>query len=388
MLLPRTRKPMARYQDGQLIERPRAWYARWYEDVVGPDGKIHRERRYRNIGDKRTLPNKRAAQRRLAAILSEVNSEGYRPRQGGTFGEFAGKWKTAVLPLRKKSSQSSDRSILKVHLIPEFGRMGFTEITAEVLQFYVSKHTASAKTVTNIVKLMESMWTTARSWGYTSTNPFEGLKLPAFVKGNAYCFSAEEMLLILKEASGWHHTFLRILAQTGIRPGELCGLRREDVKGRVLHVRQSAWRTQVQTPKTPNAVRRFPIGQGLAQELDEWIRKAPKNDLGLVFASKQGQPLDMDNFRKRVLRPILEKTGILAKIEAAKVRGGNYAFRHGAATNMDGLAVPIKTRQAMLGHARAETTLEHYTHPIDSAALAASDALEAMVSPADGEAIQ
>ena len=76
-----------------------------------------------------------------------------------------------------------------------------------------------------------------------------------------------------------------------------------------------------------------------------------------------GKPLSMDNFRQRVLEPILVELGIRAKMDALGIkRCGNYAFRHMNATFMDGMQVPLKTRQSRLGHARIETTMRHYTH--------------------------
>jgi integrase len=49
---------------------------------------------------------------------------------------------------------------------------------------------------------------------------------------------------------------------------------------------------------------------------------------------------------------VLEKLGL---------EGGTHAFRHGAATLMDELNVPMKIRQSRLGHVDPETTL-NYSH--------------------------
>jgi integrase len=57
---------------------------------------------------------------------------------------------------------------------------------------------------------------------------------------------------------------------------------------------------------------------------------------------------------KRRLKPLLEKLGIR--------RGGLHAFRHGNATLMDRLGVPMKVRQQRLGHSDAKMTLGTYTH--------------------------
>ena len=58
------------------------------------------------------------------------------------------------------------------------------------------------------------------------------------------------------------------------------------------------------------------------------------------------------NFVKRVLKPVLDALGL---------KGGLHGFRHGNATAMDSLHVPMATRQARLGHVDGDTTM-NYTH--------------------------
>ena len=93
----------------------------------------------------------------------------------------------------------------------------------------------------------------------------------------------------------------------------------------------------------------------------------------------------MDNFRQRVLNPILAELGIDKKLERLGIeRCGNYAFRHMNATLMDTINTPMKTRMKRLGHAQIETTLKHYTHAVDADDLAAADAIGALLSPKGG----
>ena len=95
----------------------------------------------------------------------------------------------------------------------------------------------------------------------------------------------------------------------------------------------------------------------------------------------------MDNFRNRVLNPILKELGIDNKLGGR--RCGNYAFRHMNATLMDQLNVPMKTRQKRLGHADEQTTLKHYTHAIDADDRMAADRIGALLVANNGmEAVQ
>jgi len=93
----------------------------------------------------------------------------------------------------------------------------------------------------------------------------------------------------------------------------------------------------------------------------------------------------MDNFRNRVLNPLLKQLGIDKKPKAMGIkRCGNYAFRHMNATVMDEIGTPLKTRQHRLGHARIETTMAHYTHEVDADDGDAAEAIGSMLSPTAG----
>jgi integrase len=90
----------------------------------------------------------------------------------------------------------------------------------------------------------------------------------------------------------------------------------------------------------------------------------------------------MDNFRNRVLNPLLKQLEVDKKLKWMGIRRcGNYAFRHMNATVMDEIGTPLKTRQHRLGHARIETTMVHYTHRVDADDRGAAEAIGSMLSP-------
>lgn len=373
-----------RYQRGQLIREGSNWLGRWREDVV-VGGAVKRVHKKQFIGTTEDFPTKRLAERELERRLAPINSMDYRPTPVMTFEQFAEKWKKSVMVTHKPSTQSSERSHLKKVLVPAFGSLRLRDISPEMVQKWVSESQASPKTTRNLVMTLRSVWATATDWGYVSHDPFKGLKLPDLVEASVYNFTVEEALAIIDKADGKWKTFFRILAETGMRPGELAGLRASDVGTHSLRVAQSVWQQQVQTPKTNRAIRTFAISSALAEE----IQRLPVHDCGLVFATADGKPLSMDWFRESVLEPILKELGIRAKLERMGIkRCGNYAFRHMNATLMDEMQVPLKTRQARLGHAQIETTMKHYTHRVDAEDVRIADALGALLSGAGREMMQ
>lgn len=379
-----------RFQRGQLTREGTGWVARWREDVLLPNGETIRKRRKERLGTIEDYPTKRLAQRALDDRLRDVNSTEYRPTSQITFQAFAKRWLDTVAVQHKPSTQRSEKSVINCQLVPVFGAMSFPQIQAEGLQRYVSMRGGSPNTVRLAVRIMKGMWKTAKAWGYASHNPFEGLKLPRAVKANTYNFTLEETLAIIEKAEEPWKTIFRILAETGMRPGELAGLRISDIDWQLcaLSIKQSVWMSSIQTPKTDSSIRTFPISQSLRDALKVVISRPNKH--GLVFTEDDGSPLVMENFRPRVLKPILEELGIRAKLDALGItRCGNYAFRHMNATIMDQKGVPLATRQARLGHAPgSEITLGHYTHPIENEDREFADYIGALLSPKGNEAIQ
>lgn len=345
-----------RYQGGCVYRRGGQWIGRWREDVINEKGELERPLRY-ETWQVSEYPTKRLVQRELQRKLAEVNARSYRAKPQTHFEVFAEKWKASVLPNLKPSTQSAIKSQLRKWLVPSFGHLPLTHLTGEVLQRFVSTAATSPKTVRNLVSTLRIMWNTARAWKLVEGNPFEDLRLPVRQKPQPRFFTADEMRRIIEAAPEPYKTFFWLAAETGMRAGELCGLTWEDINENecCVRVRQAVWRGRCQTPKTGTAVRTFAISARLHEHLRGIFCATTRPDVRFLFHTSTGSALDGNLIVKRKLRPILEAIGI--------ERCGLHAFRHGNATLLDQANVPMKVRQARLGHADSEMTA-HYTHVI------------------------
>jgi len=349
-----------RYQRGELFlrgKRQKVWVGRWREDILQPDGSTRRPYRSVILGSQKDYPTRKLALRLLEARLTQVNDPAYRPRPEATFQDFAERWQTTVLVQHKPSTQSAMRSHINVTLVPHFGKKMVADLEAspEQIQAWVSGLKCSPKTVRNVVITFRLMWKSARAWGYVKHNPFEDLVLPTRGLVRRFCLSLEEIRRIITAASGPHRTFYWLAAETGLRSGELCALRVEDVDlaGALVRVRQSVWHGKIQTVKSLKGNREFAISPELAKHLREYLKTWRPNQLNLLFATQNGTPWDANLLRKRKFHPLLKRLGI--------PRCGFHAFRHGNSTLLDQLHVPMKLRQERLGHSDARVTMG-YTH--------------------------
>jgi integrase len=254
----RERDSMARrrYQKGQLWLEGKTWYGRWREDVL-VGGVRKRIRRQEAIGSSKDYPTKRLAQRALDDQIAHVNKVSYRPRPTAKFADFARNWEQKVLSQYGDSTAINYRTHIRKHLVPFFGEYPMKDLNPEMVQQFVSGSAASAKTTRNICITLQSMWTTAKAWGYVAHNLMEGVVLPDAKRVQRFFLSQREIQLILVKAKEPYRTWYGLAAETGLRAGELCGLTVDDLdlERGMLQVRQSAWRGKLGDPKTAESIR-------------------------------------------------------------------------------------------------------------------------------------
>ena len=358
-----------RYQKGSVFlrgKRQPVWIGRWLEDEIQPDGMTRRVHRAEvlaafKLEDAERLsiphcPTKRLALRELQLRLDTVNSPCYRARPTATFEQFAARWEATVLAQHKLSTQATIRSHLRKYLVPSFGKCQMRDIHPETVQRFLASLKLSPKTVRNLYATLQMIWKSARAWRYVAHDALDGVVRPKQRKARSFFFTVEETRRILAAAGEPYRTFYWLAAETGMRAGELCGLRVDDLdlQSGVIHVCQSAWHGKLQDPKTENAVRAFALSPQLVAHLKDWLRNWRPNEKRLFFATRNGTPWDANLLRKRKLRPLLRSLAIEG--------GGLHAFRHANSSFMDRLCVPLKVRQHRLGHSDARLMLGIYTH--------------------------
>lgn len=139
---------------------------------------------------------------------------------------------------------------------------------------------------------------------------------------------------------------------TGLRQGELIGLRWRDIdwSSARVRVRRSYVRGEYGTPKSRRSSRSVPLADVVAGELDRHFQtSAYQADDDLVFCHPDtGGPLD----RSRVLK----------RFKAAAARAGLrpmrfHDLRHTFGTRMAAAGVPLRTIQEWMGHRDFKTTL-------------------------------
>src|SRR6202050_1030217 len=347
-----------RYQKGQLLllgSKEKRWFGRWYEDVL-ESGSVRRVRRQEFIGTQKDYPTRKLAIRELDKRLTVVNNPAYRARPTASFAEFAVRWEATVVPQLKASTAINYRSHLRCHLNPFFGAYRLADITPEMVQRFVSNLKVNPLTIHHIFVTLQSLWRSARAWRYVADDVTEGVRLPRRIPAERRHFSIEEMSSIIATAAEPYRTCFWLAAETGMRAGELCGLRWQDVdlEQRLVSVVQTAWQGRIQTPKNAASVRRFSLSAKLIAYLRSRLPSWTPNPYGLIFATRNGTAW-------QCRKPLRQLQSVLKQLQLPNA--GLHAFRHSQITVAERAGVPLKTIQSRVGHSSHETTLL-YSHAV------------------------
>lgn len=148
---------------------------------------------------------------------------------------------------------------------------------------------------------------------------------------------------------------------TGLRVGELCALKWEDIEDNSLTVRRTMQRLKNETsngtelhvgsPKTKTSLRTIPIPSFLL-ELIEPFRK-PELAESYFLAASPDEVIEPRTMQYR-FRRYLKEAGIQ--------KANFHALRHTFATRCVEAGFEIKSLSEILGHANVQTTLNKYVH--------------------------
>jgi len=354
-----------RYQRGSVYQNKAktVWLGNYTEYVLDSDGQEKRVRHELVLGPirraDRIAMSKREAQRALQPYVDRVNSSLSAPareHKSTTLDAFVQIWDRDYLSLSKPSTQSTMRGHVK-RLKSVFGQRDLRQITPADLQRIVASMDADdykPKTIRNLWATVRLIWDAALAQGYVD-RVLPKPRLPRVSRKAPKYFRLEDVAKIIAHSRGEQRVFYWLAAETGLRAGEIAGLRIGDVEPDRISVCQSVWHGRVQAPKSDNALRTIAVSPQLGALLLEQLECQRGKGHDFLFSSSTGSPWDASLFRRRKLKPLLRSLEVR--------EAGFHGFRHFNASLLSSLRIPLKVIQERLGHASAGSlTLDVYTH--------------------------
>lgn len=278
-------------------------------------------------------------------------------------------------PTWKPRTAEGYRRLLDARVIPRWGSTALGDIRrGDIVAWHDEMlKTTSLPTTRRTHAVLRQVLTFAVEREWIAANPAAGRMLAQERREASEAMTVEQMRsVIAKVPEGWRAEMcdmIELAALTGMRRGELCGLRWSDVDrdGKVLHVRRSISQVargepEAVEPKTHQR-RRVPIGDAELAILD----RRPVTAGGYLWSDAPDGSLPWPPNRVTDL-------WIEAR-DAAEVPYRFHDLRHLCATLLLAAGVPVKTVQDRLGHHSAQMTTDVYAHAMPADGHDAADLL-------------
>lgn len=338
-----------RMKDGSIV-----WVAR-YRDHRGAE---HIAKPPWNDG-KGTFKLKRDAQRAIdEAITAKV------PERASSVAGYLSRWLSAR-PRSERTDRTNEgriRNVLDLELegVP-LGEWEMHELRRrhrdELVGLMLTQQGRSAGGARNILRALSAMFEDAITDELATVNPWTGAKVRDDDRRTTArsrvprVWSFDEMHAFAGYAVQ-HEPMVRVLADCGLRIGELFALRRGDLSGGVLAVRGTAWEGRVTgSSEEKNHHREVPVPAGCLAV----IRAMPTRiDSPWLFPSPRGMVWRYSNFQRRVWRPAQQQAGIDPT---------PHEFRHSWVTHLRAAGIDPADLADVAGHS-VETATSRYTHAL------------------------
>jgi len=335
---------------------------------------------------------------RLDALKAQANG-GTLPSTdvaGLTVGAFIDRWLGAVKPNLRERTYVLYRGYCETHFKPALGSKKLAKLSHDDVQAFLNvkrdekrprgkqEKTLAPRTVHHLYRVFGTVLHWGVRKGYITVNPMLRVDAPRVGKVEMTPLTASQTAALLDAANAAGDSLLglwTVAAFTGARKSELLGLTWDDIdlEAATLRIRPSA----VRDVKTPRSRRTLDLdADAIAALLAHRDRQTFQRlaivdgytDLGIVFASERGTPLDQGNVTRRFKRA-LKRAGLPQTTRL-------HDLRHGVATMLLEAGEPVPSVSEYLGHASPAITMTVYAHAVPGAKKRAAERVGAILRSA------
>ncbi len=286
-----------------------------------------------------------------------------------TFEEVAWMWQEEKRHYVKRSTYAAYALLLANHLVPAFGQEH--DVTESMVQdFVLTKldYGLSQKSVKDMLVVMRMVLRYGSKKGYMDYRvidvkfPTERERKEVEVLSRT---SQQKIMKYLTENFSYMNLGIYICLCCGLRIGEICALRWEDIdlKAGVIRISKTIQRIYIKngtdcrteviigSAKTMSSMRIIPIAKDLKAMLRTRYRYLDGDNYVLTNTARPLEPRTYRNYYNRLMQ----------SLQMPKLKF--HSLRHSFATRCIESRCDYKTVSALLGHSNISTTLNLYVHP-------------------------
>lgn len=284
-----------------------------------------------------------------------------------TVGELSDEYRDSRKGQVSVRSWESDESALRVHIVPAFGKLPISSISAVQVERFLTDLAVSrsVRTAARVRTTLRGLFRYAVRTRRVAKSTAEDVPLPRPDSRTGKVvevdpFPLDVLLGVVEQqrtTAGRYAELTLVLALTGVRFGELRGLRVRDVVA-VPYPGLVVKRSVPQSGRTGAIIERsttksgrsrlVPLTEHVRPIVEAWAMGRQPDDL--LFPAPEGGYLHAQNWRRAVR---WTTTGLGRR---------PHDLRHTAASLWISAGVDIKTVSSWLGHSTAKLTLDTYGH--------------------------
>lgn len=376
---------------GSVYRRGKVW---WFKVELGYDDEGRRIRHQQ--GGFRT---KAEAEIAKAAVITRFTEGTYvSPSTETVRGFLVDEWLPAIKSTIRESTYGSYEMNVRKHILPSMGHMRLQAVTPRTLNELYSqllregrsdgRGGLSPKSVRNVHILLRRALGDAVKWGLAQRNPAQFATPPKLSRQRELTTWTADQLRTFLAFIQDHHLYAawRLAASTGMRRGEVLGLRWADIdfdQSR-LAVRQTVitvdYQIRYSEPKTDRARRSIALDAATLAALRAHKTSQTKTrlkvgaayaDNDLVFPRLEGTPIHPDLFSQTFDRKV-------AASGLPRIRF--HDLRHTHATLALQAGIHPKVVSERLGHASVSFTLDTYSHAIPAMQAEAAEVIARLIA--------
>lgn len=321
-----------------------------------------------------------------------------------TVGEYLSQWLSAGCGGVRPWTLSGYRTVVDRHIVPALGGVPLQRLTRQAIKaFYAELGRTgfrrksklegtglSAKSIHNVHICLRAALNVAVEDGLLRENPATGALRPPSARQEMLTWTREELASFLEAiAEERDFALFRLAAWSGMRRGELLGLRWSDVKWQLgsLSVQQQLGLVDedgthgLTAPKTDHGRRAISLdaetlrvleAQRQAQQFERNSWGSSYQDADLVFARPDGSPIRPDSVAGR-FEQLVKRAGV------KRIRFHDLRHTHGTLCLEAGIDIAVVSRR--LGHADVGFTAKVYAHVTERLQRDAAAKLSAYLEP-------
>lgn len=394
----------ARYQRGSLslIKRKdglKVWKYRWRETQANGT----RKRRSMIVGSVEDYPTESQAQAAADGLRLNIN---HVTLQGAgkdiTVEALVNHYREHELPdvfykdeqpnlleddeRKSYSTQHTYDGYLRKWILPRWRSYKLSEVKAVEVEQWLKRlcfengDPLAKGSKAKIRNIMSALYSHAIRWEWATKNPITSVRQSAKRQMIPEILTVDELVNLLRVIPEPFRTAVFLDGASGLRVGELLGLKWEDVdfEHNVIHIKRSIVKQRIGPPKTEASQKPIPLNTELAKSLRLWKMKTTYNraDDWIYASTKMNgtQPYWPNSIFRVYIKPAARKIGLTKRI-------GWHTFRHTFGTILNANGENPKVIQELLRHANLKVTMDTYVQAVSDEKRKAQSKVVKMLLP-------